>query len=208
MNLADMTLKNYTDLLASHAPTPGGGGGAALTGGQGIALTAMVCALTLDKKKYEAVQELVADSQVKALALKDQFLDAIDRDAKTFSAVSAVYSMAKNTEEEKSARSAALQTALKGCTEPPMDMMEYALESLKLTATLVGKSNVNVASDLGVAALCLKAAVQSAWLNVCINLGSIKDEGYVTEYRTEGEAILAEAIPLADRIYQDVLAGL
>ncbi len=208
MKLADMTVSGYVDLLASDAPAPGGGSAAALSGAQGIGLTAMVCALTVGKKKYEEFQELAADTQAKALALKSQFVDVIDRDTEAFNAVGDVFSMPKTTDEEKAARAAAMQAALQGCTKTPMEMMEFSLEGLKLTAAVLGKSNTNAASDLGVAALTLKAAVQGAWLNVLINLGGIKDETFVAEYRTKGEAILAEALPMADQIYTAVLESL
>ncbi len=208
MKLADMTVTAYADLLASDAPAPGGGSAAALSGAQGIGLTAMVCALTVGKKKYEDHQELAIATQARALALKDKFVDIIDRDTEAFNAVGAAFAMAKETDEEKAARSAAIQAAFQGCTKTPMEMMEFSIEGLQLTKAVLGKSNTNAASDLGVAALSLKAAVQGAWLNVLINLGSIKDEAFVADYRAKGEAILAEALPMADEIYTAVLESL
>ena len=86
--------------------------------------------------------------------------------------------------------------------------MELCLESLKVTEMGLGCTNTNAASDLGVASLNLKSAVQGAWLNVLINLGGIRDEAFVNEYKAKGEAILAEALPLADKIYNEILTSL
>lgn len=208
MKLADMTLTAYADLLASDAPAPGGGSAAALSGAQGAGLSAMVCALTIGKKGYEDHQELATESQTKLLALNAKFVDIIDRDTEAFNAVSAVFSMPKETDDQKAARKEAMQSALKGCTKTPFEMMEFAMEGLAITSAVVGKSNSNAASDLGVAALSLKAAIQGAWLNVLINLGGIKDEAFVEEYRKNGEALLAKGLPLADEIYETVLKSL
>ena len=109
--------------------------------------------------------------------------------------------MPKNTDEEKAARKEAMQKALKEATLVPYSIMELCLESLKVTEMGLGCTNTNAASDLGVASLNLKSAVQGAWLNVLINLGGIRDEAFVNEYKAKGEAILAEALPLADKIY-------
>jgi len=205
MKLAALQVSGFTDLLASDAPAPGGGSAAALEGALGAALTAMVCGLTVGKKKYAEYQDLAAEAQKKAGELKDRFLDVMDRDTEAFNAVSAVFAMPKETDGEKAARAAAMQEALKGCTQTPFEMMELAVETLELTASMLGKSNDSAASDLGVSALSLRAAIQGAWLNVLINIGSMKDENLAGRYRREGEALLAKALPLADRIYQTVL---
>ncbi|MEG1050289.1 MAG: cyclodeaminase/cyclohydrolase family protein, partial [Oscillospiraceae bacterium] len=108
-------------------------------------------------------------------------------------------------DDEKAARKQAMQQALKGSTKPPFEMMELSLRALELTDTMLGKSNQSAASDLGVSALSLKAAVQGAWLNVLINIGGINDDKFADEYRKKGEAILEKALPLADKIYAKVL---
>ena len=205
MKLAELQVTQFADLLGSDAPAPGGGSAAALEGALGAALTAMVCALTMGKKKYAEVQDLAQDTLAKASDLKARFLDVMDRDTEAFNAVSAVFSMPKGTPEEKAARSAAMQEALKGCTKTPFEMMELSVEALELTASVVGKTNTSAASDLGVSALSLKAAIQGAWLNVLINIGSLKDADLAQDYRTKGEALLARALPLADQIYETIL---
>ena len=211
MKLADMQVSQFCDVLASDAPAPGGGSTAALEGALGAALTAMVCGLTTvgkSKEKYADYQEFVIDSQKKALDLKARFVDVMDRDTEAFNVVSAAFGMPKATDEEKAARSAAIQKGLEGCTATPFEMMELALETLELTAELLGKTNDSAASDLGVSALSLRAAIQGAWLNVLINIGSLKNKDLAEDYRKKGEEMLAKALPLADKIYAAVVASL
>lgn len=205
MKLADMQVTEFVNLMASDAPAPGGGSAAALEGALGAALTAMVCALTVGKKKYADVQELAVESQKKADDLKARFVDVMDRDTEAFNAVSAVFAMPKDTDEQKAARKAAMQEALKGCTKTPFEMMQLACETLELTRSLVGRLNASAASDLGCSALSLRAAIQGAWLNVLINISGINDEAFAAEYRKNGEALLAKALPLADEIYEEIL---
>lgn len=208
MKLAELKTAEFVDLLASDAPAPGGGSAAALEGALGAALTAMVCGLTVGKKKYAEFQELAESAQAKATDLKARFVDVMDRDTEAFNVVSAAFGMPKETDEEKAARSAAIQKGLEGCTKTPFEMMELAVETLELTASILGKSNDSAASDLGVSALSLRAAIQGAWLNVLINIGSLKNKELAEDYRAKGEALLAKALPLADEIYDTVVKSM
>jgi len=208
MKLVEMTVSEFADVMASDAPAPGGGSASALNGAIGAGLAAMVCALTVGKKKYAEHEALAAEAEKKAVALKDRFIKIIDTDTEAFNAVSAVVSMPKDTDEDKAARKAAMQAALKVCTISPFEMMELACEALEVVTALVGKSNASAASDLGCAALNHRSAIQGAWLNVCINVGGIQDEAFAKEYREKGEALLAKALPMADAAYQAILASL
>ena len=182
MELKKLEVTAFADLLASDAPAPGGGSTAALEGALGAALTAMVCGLTVGKAKYAASQELAASVREKCAALQVRFLDVMDRDTEAFNAVAAAFALPKGTEEEKAARSKAIQAALRGCIDTPMEMMELAAETLSL-----------------------RSAIQGAWLNVRINISSIKDQDLAERSRERGEALLAKALPAADRIYAAVL---
>lgn len=208
MKLVEQTVASFVDLMASNAPAPGGGSAAALEGALGSALIAMVCALTKGKKKYAYSSELIDRVGMEADTLKSGFADVIDRDTEAFNAVSAVFAMPKNTEEEKAIRAAAMQEALRGCTKTPYEIMELSCEALELMRGIVRHSNSSAASDLGCAALSLKAAVQGAWLNVLINISGIQDEALVRKYREGGQALLNRALPLADSIYEEVAASL
>ncbi|MGX8692390.1 MAG: cyclodeaminase/cyclohydrolase family protein [Clostridia bacterium] len=207
MDLSELTVAGFSELLASEAPAPGGGSAAALCGALGAALTAMVGCLTRSKKKYADFAPFAAEVEEKQQRLRAALLDVMDRDTGAFLRVSAAFGLPKDTPEEKAARSAAIQAALKGCTETPMEMMRLCDEALTLTEALLSHGfNDSAASDLGAAALSLKAGIQGAWLNVLINIGSIKDAGFASACRAEGEALLAHALPLADEVHARVLA--
>lgn len=204
MKLSQMHLPEYMSLLASTASAPGGGTASALTGAQGASLCAMVCGLTIGKKKYLEHEALCRDALEKAMTIKDRFMGLMDRDTEAFEQVSAVFEMPKDTEEQKQLRREAMQKGLKACTLTPMEMMELAAEGIALVDSLIGKSNQSAASDLGVAALSLSAALRGAWYNVLINISGIKDEAFVGEYRARGEKLIEKALPMADAICQKI----
>ena len=112
MELAELTVRGFTEEIASASPAPGGGSAAALAGAVGAALTAMVSGLTLGRKKYEAVQELALRAQAQADALRKRLLAAMEQDTQAFLQVSAAYAMPKQTPEEKQARSSAISPAV------------------------------------------------------------------------------------------------
>lgn len=208
MKLAERAVSDFTALLASDAPAPGGGSTAALEGAFGAALTAMVCALTAGRAKYEAHQALIEDVQRRAEDLRRQLLEVVDRDTEAFLLVSRAFSMPKGSEEEKAARSQAIQAGLEACTRVPLEGMALAGACLELTASILGSYNESAASDLGVAALSLRAGIQGAWLNVLINAQSLRDRDLAEDFLARGRAVLDQALPLADRIYSAVAASL
>ncbi|MFB8534703.1 cyclodeaminase/cyclohydrolase family protein [Enterococcus gallinarum] len=208
MKLVEMQINDFIAVLGSDTPAPGGGSASALAAAQGIALTKMVTELTIGKKKYAEFEDKIELLQKKAKSLQEGLLRAIDEDTEAFNQVSAVFGLPKTTEEEKKARREAMQSALKGAAVTPFSMMEKIVDALKVTQAAVGKSNTNAASDLGVAALNLKAALQGAWLNVLINLASIKDEMFVRQYRKAGESLVEEGSKIADATYQQILESL
>lgn len=203
--LAEQAVKDFTALLASDAPAPGGGSAAALEGAMGAALTAMVCELTLGKEKYAAYREEIAAIRDKAETLREKLLQAMDEDTEAFLQVSRAFAMAKATDEEKAARSAAIQKGLAQCTETPLHVMELAADTLVMTASLPGRFNESAASDLGVAALSLEACARGAWLNVLINVGSLKDRERSAAFRERGQALLLRARDLAAQVEREQL---
>lgn len=205
MKLVDMTVTSYIDLLNSDAPAPGGGSASALCGAQGAALVSMVAGLTIGKKKYPDDQELCAEVAVKASKLKDALLAQVDKDTEAFNLVSAAFKLPKETDEEKAARSKAIADATLIATQVPFETMTLCLETLKYSKALIGHSNTNAASDLGVSALNLITCMKGAWLNVLINLGGVKDEAKAQEFRVKGEEMVAAAQKQADEIYKATL---
>ena len=207
MKLVDMTVKDYLDLLKSDAPAPGGGSVSALSAAQGVGLVAMVADLTIGREKYAQYEEVCKAAKEGALNLYEELVAGIDKDTEAFNKVSAAYKMPKDTDEQKAERSAAIREANVGATEVPFETVKLCLAGLKVTETMVGKSNPNAASDLGVAALNLMAGIRGAWLNVKINLPGIKDEALKAKFET-GAQMVDEAYVLANRIYEEVLASL
>ena len=205
MKLTEMKLTEFCAALASKEPAPGGGSASASMAAMGAGLLAMVANLTVGRKKYAEHQELMQEIITEADSLLQRLVSAIDRDTEAYKAVSAVFSMPKETDTDKTARAAAMETALKAATDVPYEVMELCRASLMLAARAAGKSNTNAASDLGVAAHSLLAGVHGAWMNVLINLGGIKDEAFVAEKKSGGEAIIAEAEKAAKMIIENVM---
>lgn len=200
MKLIELTVSGYLSDLASDSPAPGGGSAAALCGAQGAGLAAMVASFTIGRKKFadfEANALVVRDAE---LALTEKLKAQIDKDTEAFNLVAAAFKMPKSTDEEKAARSAAIQAGTLVSTEVPFETMVLALEALRTAEKLLLGFNDGAASDLGVAAWNLLTCVKGAWLNVCINIGSLKDKEKAESFRIRGLAILKEAEEIAAKI--------
>ena len=204
MKLAEMRVDGFSEALASDAPAPGGGSAAALEAALGAGLVAMVCRLTEEKAQFARYRAELLAVREQAEALRLALLDVMDRDTEAFLQVSRAFALPKGTDEEKAARSAAIQQGLEACTKTPLEVMKLAEEALGLAASLLGRFNENAASDLGVAVLSLQAGLRGAWLNVCINVGSLRDQNAAQDYRERGQALLAQALPLAERTAREV----
>lgn len=208
MQLIDLTVKGFIEVLGSDAPAPGGGSVSALCGANGAALAAMVARLTISKAKYAEFAPLMEEVIGETEKLQASLTAAIDRDTDAFNLVSAAFKMPKETDEEKKARSAKIAEGMVVSTKVPLETMELSLKTLEVMQKMQGKFNTNAASDLGVAALNLSAAVRGAWLNVLINLGSLKDASFAEECRTRGIEIEKKACQIADEIYTAIAASL
>ncbi len=185
----------YLDALASAAPTPGGGAAAALSAATGAALVSMVCNLTIGRERYKAHDEAMRAARDEAALLRGRALALADEDGAAFRAVGAAYGLPRSSDEEKAARTAAIQDALKGATATPLRTMETAARVAALCASVVSIGNPNVVSDVGVGALSARAALDGAALNVTINLSLIRDAAFVTASRDRLHALLDEASP-------------
>jgi formiminotetrahydrofolate cyclodeaminase len=204
MHLRENTLKQFTEVLASDAPAPGGGSVAALNGALAAALMQMVGGLTVGKEKYKEFHTEIQTIMDNAKELQNRLLIGIDEDTEAFNKVSAVFSMPKETNEEKTARSGAMQEALKGATLTPLATMKAAHDCLKLAALSYGKVNTSCISDYGSAVFCAMASVRAAWLNVKINLSGLKDEDFREKTGAEAREILADSENLADDLYKKI----
>ena len=201
-----MKLDLFIDDLSSNSPAPGGGAASALFGVLGSALSSMVCALTEGREKYAENEDFVRAQHEKIHALQEELKGMMQADVDAFMQISAAYKLPKDTEEEKSARSEAIQAALLPAIEVPYKIMELAAKGLEITESLIGKTNAMASSDLGCAALGFKAAIQGAYLNVKINLSSSKKP--LGTFEEDSKAILDKYLPLADSIYKQILESL
>lgn len=202
--LIDLDVKKYMENLASNLPAPGGGSASALAGAQGISLVMMVAELTVGKEKYRDWEAYCQKAIREGVIIQTNFLKAIDDDTDAYNKVGAAFKLPKNTDEEKAARSRAIQDATVLATRVPLRTMEISLEALKVAKSLIGKSNPNCSSDIGVGALNLKSALMGAWLNVKINLPGIKDEALRNELFEKGQSMLEEGNKIADKCYEIV----
>ena len=200
MKLIDMTVSDYLNDLASVSPAPGGGSAAALCGAQGAGLAAMVASFTIGRKKYADFEENAIAVRDAELALTEKLKAQIDKDTEAFNLVAAAFKLPKTTDEEKAERSRAIQAGTLVSTEVPFETMVLALEALKTAEKLLAGFNDGAASDLGVAAFNLLTCVRGAWLNVGINIGSLKDKEVAESFRTRGQEILRKAEEIAARI--------
>lgn len=208
MKLVDMQVTEFLDVLKSDAPAPGGGSVSALSGAQGCGLFMMVADLTLGKEKYADYQDICKEAKEKGLPLYEELTAAVDKDTEAFNLISAAFKMPKDTEDQKAARKKAIADGTLVATEVPFRTLQMGYEGLKLAERLVGHSNPNCASDLGVAVLQLRACVLGAWMNVLINLPGVKDEEKKAYFATEGGKMYEEAMEISTRSASAVIAAL
>lgn len=198
------SIATFLDDLASERPTPGGGGAAAVCGAIGAALVSMVANLTIGKKNYEAVWQDLEAVKAKAEALRAELTGAIEEDVAAFNSVMGAYGLPRATDEEKAARAASIQAALKDATIAPLRAVKACFEVIRLSADVAEKGNLNVISDAGVAALAANAGLRSAALNVFINAKAIKDRDFAEKQIAEVNALLAQAAEATESVYQTV----
>lgn len=204
--LTDLTVTTFAQVLASEAPAPGGGSAAALFGACGAGLGVMTTNLTVGKKKYPELWDHAADVREKGMPLVQAFLDALEEDTQSFNRLMDAMHLPKDTDEQKAARRAAMQEATKGAVRSPYRTLELCKETVDLLDALVGKVNPNCASDLGVGAAAVEAAARGAWLNININLQSIKDEAYVCESFRAAQTLYREVLLKAQTVFDAIEA--
>jgi methenyltetrahydrofolate cyclohydrolase len=208
MQIKDLSLQTFLDQLASGSSTPGGGSAAGVMGAMGAALVGMVCQFTVGREKYAAVDAQMREVLDASEAARRSLTDAIAADVAVFDQVMAAYGLPKTSDDEKAARSAAIQLALRDATDVPLACARACAEVIRLSATAAEHGNNNVISDAGVAVMAAYAGLKSAALNVYINVGNIKDEAFASSRVTEIEALVAEAEAAVVRVFEAVRAKL
>ena len=208
MGYSTLKCTEFVEVLASKAPVPGGGGASALVGAIGTALCNMVGSLTVGKKKSAAVEVEIIELMKKTTSLQNDLLELIEKDAEVFEPLSKAYGLPSGTEEEKAEKARVMEGCLKEACSVPMNIMRKCCEVIDLIGVFAEKGSVLAVSDAGVAAACCKGALKGASLNVYINTKSMKNREYAEELNRECDGMLAKYGPMADEIFDSVLAKL
>jgi methenyltetrahydrofolate cyclohydrolase len=190
--LASKTVRELLDAFSSPAPTPGGGSAAALTGAISASLLAMVASMPKTKHGSPEDREALDAAHPELLSLRAQLVDLIDRDAAAYDMVVAAYRLPKATDDEKTARKAAIGRAMRAATDVPLETARAAAALARHARTVAGHGNQNAASDVGVASSLAAAAFSGAAMNVDINLDGVGDPAYAAATRTELAALKGE----------------
>lgn len=202
--LVSMSLSSFADETASESPAPGGGSIAAYVGALGVSLGTMVANLSSHKKGWDERWEEFSTVAEKGQQCKNELMRLVDADTKAFNMIMSAFSLPKGSEEEKSARSTAIQSATKYAIEIPLKVMEVALAGMDVIKAMAETGNPNSVSDAGVGALCARSAVMGAYMNVRINASGYDDKAFVAEVIKKGKAIEDKAIALEGEILKVV----
>ena len=192
--LISSSLKEFANETASESPAPGGGSISAYVGTLGVSLATMVANLSSHKKGWDERWEEFSNWAEKGQKIKDSLLQLVDEDTRAFDAIMQAFSLPKSTDQEKADRTLAIQTATKKAIEIPFSVMELSFASFEIIEAMAKDGNPNSVSDAGVGALCAKAAVMGAFMNVRINASGLKDQGFVSEILAKGKTLEEKAI--------------
>jgi formiminotetrahydrofolate cyclodeaminase len=207
VSFSDLTIAQFVGRLSSAEPVPGGGSASAMAAALGASLISMVAALSNGKPKYAAYESTLVRCEVVGHELGAEFLRLADRDAEAYAGYSAALKMPRETEEQKLARQSAIQSAARAASEAPFDCVKACARLVTAAEALAGRSNVNAASDVLVAALLGEAAARGAAENVLINLPSTGDEQYADSMRWRVDHALHDITATAARTREIVLSG-
>ncbi len=191
--LVSMSLAAFADETSSESPAPGGGSISAYMGSLGAALATMVANLSSHKRGWDERWKEFSDWAEKGQHYKDQLLKLVDEDTNAFNKIMNAFSLGKSTEEEKAARTAAIQDATKYATEVPFRVMQISFASMEVIRAMAETGNPNSVSDAGVGALAARSAVMGAYLNVKINAAGLTDKTFAADIISKGAAIQEQA---------------
>ena len=201
MSMNDMSLREFTSVLASKASVPGGGGASALVGAIGTALGSMVGSLTVGKKKYADVEDDIRALMVKAEELQNELLDAIDGDAAAFEPLSKAYGIPK----DDPGRGEIMEKCLKDAAAVPMKILRLCCRAIELHEEFAEKGSVLVISDAGTGAVLCWGAMYGAALNVKVNTKSMTDREYADSMNAEVDKLMDEYYRRAEAVYEKVM---
>jgi len=191
--LRTMPFDALLNAFSSSDPTPGGGSASALAGAVGASLLAMVAGLPKTRHGNEEDRQALDAARGALVELRDQLAELVDRDTAAYDQVMAAFRLPKGSDEEKAARSAAIQAGLRAATETPLAVMRACAETVRLGDTVAERGNPSASSDVQVGLELAVAGLRGARLNVEINLGSLKDAALVGRVTAEVETLTAAA---------------
>jgi len=202
--LVNMNLSAFADETASESPAPGGGSISAYVGALGVSLATMVANLSSHKKGWDERWEEFSDWAEKGEALKNELVKLVDADTKAFNKIMEAFALPKSNEMEKALRSQAIQEATRFAIDIPFQVMQASFKSLEVIKAMAETGNPNSVSDAGVGALCARAAVMGAFMNVRINAAGYSDKDFVEEIVGKGKEIEQKTIALEQEILKVV----
>lgn len=198
MSMTEKSCSDFIEVLASKAPVPGGGGAAAMGGAIGMALSNMVANLTVGKKKYADVEEEVKELLAKGDQVIEELKKLVDRDAEVFEPLSRAYGLPKDTPEQAKIKADTLEECSKVACSVPLEIMRKSYDGIKIHQRMGEIGSLIAISDVGCGVVFLKSALISGYLNVLINLNTIKDQGYVESVSAEINRLMEEGSQIAD----------
>ncbi len=206
--LIHKTLSAFADDTASESPAPGGGSISAYVGALGVSLGTMVANLSSHKRGWDDKWESFSKVAEEGQRIKDALLGLVDEDTHAFNQIITAIRMAKGTAEEKASRLQAINDATINAIEVPLKVMKTSLKSFGLLKRMAASGNPNSLSDAGVGALCARAAVHGAYLNVLINSKDLDDGKYVEKTLKEAKKLLKQAITAEKEVLATVEKGI
>ena len=204
--LVNKDLVAFANETASESPAPGGGSISAYVGALGASLATMVANLSSHKRGWDDRWEEFSDAAERGQKIKDALLHAVDEDTDAFNLIMAAFTLPKATPEEKTARKAAIQAATRKAIEVPFKVMQISFESFPLIKQMVETGNPNSVTDAGVGALCARAAVRGAFMNIQVNTAGLDDKEYAERVLSEGR-IMVEQADKMEREILEIVAG-
>ena len=202
--LVNMTLKEFADETASESPAPGGGSISAYVGSLGMALGTMVANLSAGKRGWEDRKDFFSEWAINGQELKKALIAAVDEDTRAFNRIMEAFGLPKSNDEEKKARTQAIEEATKYACEVPYKVMELAFGGLPLLEQMIEKGNPNSITDAGVGVLCVKTAVRGAYFNVLVNAQGLKDRSFADDIKDRAQKLLAANHAKADALIAKV----
>jgi formiminotetrahydrofolate cyclodeaminase len=202
--ITESSIEKFLDDLAGGNPTPGGGSAAAIMGAMGAALVSMVCNVTIGKKGYEGVEAEMRAVLHESEKVRKRLTGMVAEDIAAFESIMAAYKLPKATDEDKAARSAAIQAGLRRATETPLDCARVCAEVIVLARRASEHGYLNVISDGGVGVLAGFTGLRSAALNVYINAPALKDRVFAEHARAELEKLVEFCAAESEAVYKIV----